>query len=62
MGRGNFKRYGSQVGSSSFSQARYEKLNWAYPGSTLMDVVLGRGHTIWKDIGVASQLNMLSPG
>ena len=45
---GNSKRYSSQSGSSCFAQASYQRRNWAYPGSTLMDVCFGRGHTIWK--------------
>ena len=45
---GDSRRYRPQVGSSCFSQAGYGKRNWSYPGSTLMDVVFGRGHTIWK--------------
>lgn len=45
---GTSKRYRRQIGSSCFAQAEYKKRDWAYPGSTLMDVVFGRGHTIWK--------------
>jgi hypothetical protein len=45
---GNSKGYRPQIGSSCFLQAEHDKRNWAYPGSTLMDVVFGRGHTIWK--------------
>ncbi len=45
---GTSKRYRPQIGSSCFLQAEHDKRNWAYPGSTLMDVVFGRGHTIWK--------------
>lgn len=45
---GNSKHYKPQVGSSCFNQAGYKRQNWAYPGSTLMDVTFGRGHTIWK--------------
>jgi hypothetical protein len=41
-------RYLPQPGSSCFHQAFYMKGNWAYPGSTLMDVVFGRGNTLWK--------------
>ncbi|MBW2663071.1 MAG: hypothetical protein JRD93_14025, partial [Deltaproteobacteria bacterium] len=40
--------YRSQIGSSCYDQAEHERRDWAYPGSTLMDVVFGRGHTIWK--------------
>lgn len=41
-------RYRKQDGSSCFTQAEYRKRDWSYPGSTFMDVTLGRGHTIWK--------------
>ncbi|QTA93882.1 glycoside hydrolase domain-containing protein [Desulfonema magnum] len=40
--------YQSQTGTSCYDQAEHKKRNWAYPGSTLMDVVFGRGHTLWK--------------
>ena len=36
-----------EPGASCFEQAEFGKTDWAYPGSTLMDVVFGRGHTIW---------------
>ena len=45
---GRFFWYLPQPGSSCFNQAFLKKTNWAYPGSTLMDVVFGKGHTIWK--------------
>jgi len=45
---GTSRRYQPQIGSSCYNQAEYKKRNWAYPGSTLMDVTFGRGHTIWK--------------
>ncbi len=38
----------SQTGASCYQQAEYKVRDWAYPGSTLMDVVFGRGHTLWK--------------
>ena len=44
---GTSKRYRPQIGSSCFDQAEYKRRDWAYPDSTLMDVVFGRGHTIW---------------
>ena len=37
-----------QTGSSSFSYARHNQQDWSYPGSSVMDVVLGRGNTVWK--------------
>jgi len=40
--------YWAQSGSACFLQAAYKKRDWAYPGSTLMDVVFGRGQTTWK--------------
>ncbi len=40
--------YRSQAGSSCYDQSEHKKRNWAYPGSTLTDVVFGRGHTLWK--------------
>jgi len=45
---GTSHNYRPQAGSSCFNQAGYKKRNWAYPGSTVMDVAFGRGHTIWK--------------
>ncbi|WDP90752.1 MAG: DUF4091 domain-containing protein [Desulfobacter sp.] len=35
-------------GGPCFAQAEYGKKDWSYPGSTLMDVVFGRGNTIWQ--------------
>ena len=45
---GTSRSYRPQEGSSCYIQAAYKKRNWSYPGSTLMDVVFGRGRTIWK--------------
>lgn len=45
---GSSKHYRSQRGSSCYIQAEYQKRDWSYPGSTVMDVIFGRGHTIWK--------------
>ena len=45
---GTSKKYHPQQGSSCFVQAKYLEKNWAYPGSTILDVVFGRGNTIWK--------------
>jgi len=45
---GTSRKYRPQKGRSCFVQAEYQKRDWAYPGSTIMDVVFGRGHTIWK--------------
>ena len=45
---GTSASYSPQIGSSCYDQAEYKKCDWAYPGSTLMDLVFGRGHTIWK--------------
>lgn len=45
---GTSRGYRPQKGSSCFSQAQYGLKDWAYPGSTLMDVVFGKGHTIWR--------------
>ncbi len=45
---GNSQGFAPETGSSCFVQAKYEKQDWAYPGSTLMDVVFGRGNTIWQ--------------
>ncbi len=44
---GNMPQYCSRVGVSCYEQAEYRKRNWAYPGSTLMDVVFGKGRTLW---------------
>jgi len=45
---GTSKSYRPQTGSSCFIQAEYQKRDWAYSGSTLMDIMFGRGHTLWK--------------
>lgn len=45
---GTSSNYRPQEGSSCFNQAEFKKRDWAYPGSTVMDVTFGRGHTIWK--------------
>lgn len=45
---GGSTRYRAQSGTSCFVQAQYDARNWAYKGSTMMDVVFGRGHTLWK--------------
>ncbi len=45
---GRFFWYLPQIGSSCFNQAFLKKSNWAYPGSSLLDVVFGKGHTRWK--------------
>ncbi len=42
------KEYTEVNGAPCFHQAELGKRNWAYEGSTVMDVVMGRGHTIWK--------------
>ena len=34
-------------GASCFNQAGYKVRDWAYPGSSLMDVVFSHGHTLW---------------
>lgn len=45
---GTSSAYRPEKGAASFAQAAYPDRDWAYPGSTLMDVVFGKGHTIWK--------------
>ena len=45
---GTSTSYRPQHGAASFAQAAYLDCNWAYPGSTLMDVVFGKGNTLWK--------------
>jgi len=40
--------YLPEEGASCFKQARYQIQDWAYPGSSLMDVVMGKGNTIWN--------------
>lgn len=45
---GTASRYRPQSGSASFNAAQHQKKAWSYPGSTLMNVVFGRGHTRWK--------------
>ena len=44
---GRSQAHKPEKGASCFVQAQYGVKNWAYEGSTLMDVVFGRGHTIW---------------
>lgn len=51
---GSSKRYRSQKGSACFNQAEYLTRDWAYTGSTVMDVVFGRGQTIWRFADCAS--------
>ncbi|HAR34143.1 MAG TPA: hypothetical protein DCR95_08665 [Desulfobacter sp.] len=41
-------RYLPLPGASCFNQAGYKVQDWAYPGSSLMDVVFGHGHTLMK--------------
>ncbi len=45
---GESKSYRAEIGSSCYAQAQYGEKDWAYPGSNIMDVSFGRGHTIWK--------------
>ena len=45
---GTSSGYRPEVGASCFDQASFQKANWAYSGSSLMDVVFGRGQTVWK--------------
>lgn len=45
---GGRKGFKPEKGSSCYIQAAYGKQDWSYDGSTLMDVVFGRGHTIWQ--------------
>jgi hypothetical protein len=45
---GTGQSYAQVTGASCFAQAELGKRDWAYPGSTFMDVAWGRGHTIWK--------------
>ncbi len=47
-GEGTSKKYHPQQGSSCFIQAKYLEKDWAYPGSTILDAVFGRGNTIWR--------------
>jgi len=44
---GQSRTFKPEKGASCFVQAQYGQKNWAYDGSTLMDVVFGRGYTIW---------------
>ncbi len=37
-----------QQGSACYASPALGKGNWAYPGSTYMDAVMGRGHTLWR--------------
>ncbi|MCA1785182.1 MAG: hypothetical protein LC657_04275 [Desulfobacteraceae bacterium] len=40
--------YFSQAGSACFSQAAYKHRDWAVEGGSILDVIFGQGHTIWK--------------
>ncbi len=41
------KEYTEVPGAPCYDQAELGKRDWANPGSTVRDVVLGRGHTVW---------------
>ncbi len=45
---GTSKKYHPQQGSACFIQAKSLEKDWAYSGSTILDVVFGRGNTIWR--------------
>ena len=45
---GTSRFYIPQRGSACYLQASHQRKDWAYPGSTLMDVVFGKGHTVWR--------------
>ena len=45
---GNGTRYRREAGSACFAQAYYKKSDWAYPGSTVLDAVFGKGHSLWR--------------
>lgn len=45
---GNGFRYRKETGSACFSQPMYKQKDWAYSGSTVLDAVFGKGHTIWR--------------
>ncbi len=45
---GTGRSYRPSIGSSCFLQAAYKVKDWSYPGSTVMDVVFGKGNTLWK--------------
>jgi hypothetical protein len=45
---GSSSGYRPQTGSACFSQAGLGRRNWSHKGSTVLDVVFGRGNTIWK--------------
>jgi hypothetical protein len=47
-GEGSAKRLGQQDGSACFAQAALRERDWSYAGSSLLDVVFGKGHTLWK--------------
>ena len=46
-GEGHGTRLRQVPGGACFVQAALGEQDWAYPGSTLMDVVFGRGNTVW---------------
>ena len=45
---GKGRGYQTEKGGSSFSHALYGKQEWAYPGSSVLDVIFGRGNTLWR--------------
>ena len=45
---GKSGNYRPRSGISTFLQAVSGGADWSYPGSTVLDVVFGKGHTIWK--------------
>ncbi len=45
---GASENYKTEKGSSCFNYSEYNTDYWAYSGSSFMDVVFGRGNTIWK--------------
>jgi hypothetical protein len=45
---GSSARYHREIGGACFSKAMYKLKNWAYPGSTVLDAVFGKGNTTWR--------------
>jgi hypothetical protein len=45
---GSARRHRQQAGSACFHQSAFMERNWSYDGSSLLDVVFGKGHTLWN--------------
>ena len=44
----NRSMYQTEKGASSFMQAKQGVKDWAFPGSSILNVTFGFGHTLWR--------------